>query len=45
MKCSVPGSALKLNGEADWTGHELVVLASQFDLQPGKSVVTETAVP
>lgn len=35
----------KLNGEADWTGHELVVLASQFDLQPGKSVVTETAVP
>lgn len=29
----------------DWTGEELVVLASQFDLQPGKAVVTDNPGP
>lgn len=34
-----------LQEEIDWTGKELVVLASQFDLQPGKAVITNNSAP
>jgi hypothetical protein len=35
----------KLQTPNDWTGQEVVVLASQFDLQSGKAAVSENSAP